>query len=262
MISEKKKLKVFLCHANADDKRAIKLYIYLLKHGVQPRRDKDVKPGEVKETAINSMMNESDAILILLSQATTKEEGYMQKQIKYAMEKHKEKSERTIFLIPIKLEECEIPIGDLTKIQSVNWFEKKGPQYLMKALAQRSKQLGGSQISIPNETDPSPDLSKEDNNILESSEDIIMRLTVESDNLREQLKTQSYLYEIKINLLIKENEDLNEIIVDLRIRLKFSEEKTNYLNQHSITGLRLHHSKIKLRSSMNKFLITNQKSKP
>ena len=103
-------LRVFLCHASQDKPSVWKLYRYLKQHGVQPWLDQqDLLPGEDWEVEIPKALFASDVILVCLSKNSVNKEGFVQKEITFALDKAMEKPEGTIFIIPVKLEDCEIP---------------------------------------------------------------------------------------------------------------------------------------------------------
>jgi hypothetical protein len=148
---ESRPLKVFLCHASADKPKVHELYRYLKKRGIQPWLDtEDLIPGQTWQTEIPKALNSSDAILICLTKNSVDKEGYVQKEIRFALDKALEMPEGRIFLIPVKLEDCEVP-HRLSEYQWVNLFEADGFAKLIKALKLRSEQLrrAGVEESLP-----------------------------------------------------------------------------------------------------------------
>jgi hypothetical protein len=79
-----------------------------------------------------------------LSQRSINKAGYVQKEIKFALDVADEQPEDTIFLIPLKLEECDVP-ERLSRWQWVNLFSANGYERLLKALRSRAGGLGLSQ---------------------------------------------------------------------------------------------------------------------
>ena len=140
-MTEKRKLKVFLCHASENKPVVQGLYERLSVAGFDPWLDSHfLLPGHDWDLEIQKAMRDSDAVIVCLSQISVVKEGYVQKEIKYAQEIQKEKPEGTIFLIPMQLEECEVPFS----LQDVHWghyFEEDGFEKLVKALNARAMQL-------------------------------------------------------------------------------------------------------------------------
>ncbi len=136
-----RKLRVFLCHSS-DDKPAVRdLYKRLYADGVEPWLDEeDLLPGQEWEQEIPEAVRNSDIVIVCLSRGSLTKKGYIQKEIKYALDISDEQPSNTIYLIPLKLEECEIP-ERLRRWQGVNLFEDKGYERLMRALKRRAEKL-------------------------------------------------------------------------------------------------------------------------
>jgi formylglycine-generating enzyme required for sulfatase activity len=134
-------LRVFLCHASQDKPAVWKLYRYLKQRGVKPWLDQaDLLPGENWEVEIPNALFSSDVILVCLSKNSVDKEGYVQKEISFALDKALEKPEGTIFVIPVKLEECELP-RRLNRYQWVELFRPDGRKRLLMGLNKRVKGL-------------------------------------------------------------------------------------------------------------------------
>jgi formylglycine-generating enzyme required for sulfatase activity len=84
-------------------------------------------------------------------------EGYVQKEIKFALDKALEMPEGRIFIIPAKLEECDLPFS-LRQYQAVNLYEKEGYTKLMKALKLRASQLERNTMKLPKEGEIAPEI--------------------------------------------------------------------------------------------------------
>ena len=135
-------LRVFLCHASQDKPTVWKLHRYLKQHGIKPWLDReDLLPGEDWEVEIPRALFASDVILVCLSKNSVNKEGFVQKEITFALDKAQEKPEGTIFIIPVKLEECEIP-KRLTRYQWVDLSRPDGRKRLLMGLNKRVNDLG------------------------------------------------------------------------------------------------------------------------
>lgn len=131
-------LRVFLCHASQDKPAVRKLYLYLKQHGVQPWLDREhLLPGQNWEVEIPKAIDTSDVILVCLSKNSVNKEGYVQKEIAFALDKALEKPEGAIFIIPVKLEDCEVP-ARLKKYQWVEYFRIDGRKRLILGLNERA----------------------------------------------------------------------------------------------------------------------------
>jgi hypothetical protein len=139
----KRPLKVFLCHAHDDKSKARELYRYLKRRGIQPWLDaENLLPGQHWQTEIPKAIETSDAIIICLSKSSVDKEGYVQKEIKFALDKALEMPEGRIFIIPARLDECDVP-RSLSSYQWVDLFDEGGYEKLMKSLKLRA-------VSVPN----------------------------------------------------------------------------------------------------------------
>ena len=137
-------LKVFLCHASGDKPAVRDLYKRLLAEGVDAWLDEEkLLPGQDWNDEILRALQESDAIIICLSKISVSKEGYVQREIKEALEKAKEKPSGTIFVIPSKLDDCEIP-NYLRQWQWVDLFTENGHERLMRSLKLRADRVGAT----------------------------------------------------------------------------------------------------------------------
>ena len=134
-------LRVFLCHASGDKPAVRDLYRRLAADGFSPWLDQeDLLPGQKWQVEIPKAVRNSDVVLVCLSQHSINKEGYVQKEIKFALDVADEKPEGTIFLIPLRLEECDVP-ERLSAWQWVNFYEDDGYTRLVRALRQRAADL-------------------------------------------------------------------------------------------------------------------------
>lgn len=135
-------LKIFLCHSSSDSSKVRELYQRLENDGFKPWLDEeDLIPGQEWQKEIPKAIHNSDVAIVCLSNNSISKSGYVQKEIKFALDVADEKAEGTIFLIPLKLEECTVP-ERLGNWQWVNYFEEKGYEKLVKALQIRALELG------------------------------------------------------------------------------------------------------------------------
>ena len=134
-------LKVFLCHSSEDKSSVRELYHRLIADNIDPWLDEEkLLPGQDWELEIRKAVRSSDSIIVCLSQNSVTKAGYVQKEIKLALDVADEQPEGKIFLIPLKLEECNAPLRLISR-QWVNLFEAKGHTKLITALNHRAKDL-------------------------------------------------------------------------------------------------------------------------
>jgi hypothetical protein len=136
--SDNSKLNVFLCHANEDKKTIRKLYKRLKKDGCQPWMDEeDLVGGQDWEMEIERAVEKSDIVLVCLSKKSITKAGFVQKEIKFALDIADRQPERSIFIVPLRLEECNLP-ERLKKWQAIESYKKDGYSRLKKALNRRA----------------------------------------------------------------------------------------------------------------------------
>lgn len=134
-------LRVFLCHSSGDKPAVRKLYRRLRDDNIQSWLDEeDLLPGQDWAVEIPKAVRAADIVLVCLSQGSTTKTGYVQKEIKHALDVADEQPEENIFIIPVKLEECEVP-NRLSRWQWVNLFEERGYERLMLALNARANEI-------------------------------------------------------------------------------------------------------------------------
>lgn len=130
--------RVFLCHSSTDKATVRNLYRRLDEDGVAPWLDEeDLLPGEEWDHAIRRAVRESDFVAVCLSSASTTRSGYVHKEIKEALDVADEQPEGTIFVIPVRLEECEVP-SRLSHLHWVDLFVDGGYARLLRALGTRT----------------------------------------------------------------------------------------------------------------------------
>jgi len=134
-------LRVFLCHSSQDKPSVRQLYHQLKTENIAPWLDEeDLVPGQNWDVEIRKAVRLCDIVIVCLSKHSINKVGYVQREIKFALDVADEQPEGTIFLIPLRLEECEIP-DRLRHLHWVNYFEEGGFLKLMQALKMRAQSL-------------------------------------------------------------------------------------------------------------------------
>ena len=134
-------LRVFLCHGSEDKAVIRQVYDRLRDDGVVPWLDeKNILPGQDWDAEIRKAVRNSHAILVCLSSKSVNKEGYLQREIRFALDVADEKPDGTIFIIPVKLDDCEIP-DRLQKLQFVKYTNENGYEMIIRALRERARKL-------------------------------------------------------------------------------------------------------------------------
>ncbi len=139
--TDKRPLKVFLCHAHSDAPAVRALYNRLVKDGVDAWLDKkQLLPGQDWELEIRKAVREADVVIVCLSKQFN-QAGFRQKEVRFALDVAMEQPEGEIFIIPARLEKCIVP-DHFIRWQWVNLFEQDGYERLARSLKRRSDSIG------------------------------------------------------------------------------------------------------------------------
>lgn len=148
---------VFLSYVREDRQKVESLYQKLSDAGFKPWMDKkDILPGEDWKFCIQKAIQRSDFFLVCLSANSVSKRGFLQKEIKDALDIWQERLESDIYLIPARLEDCEVP-ESLRRFQWVNLFEEEGWTRLVKAIKEGMKRRAPvTQPAVQESTPPEP----------------------------------------------------------------------------------------------------------
>jgi hypothetical protein len=142
------KLVPFLCHAKEDRVVVSDFSERLKKEGwIDPWFDEeDLLPGQMWQDSVIQAVRESHVVIVFLSKVAVAHEGFFQKELNLALDTAKEKPEGTIFIIPIRLGECDVPFR-LLSYQYVDYFGSNAEKQhvfesLLQSLKLRAKSLG------------------------------------------------------------------------------------------------------------------------
>lgn len=106
----KEKTKIFICHAKEDKEKALQIYDLLKREGYNPWLDnKNLVAGQNWKIEISKAIKEADFVIPLFSKLSVNKKGYVQKEFKLSLEILDEVPDDQIFLIPVRLDECDIP---------------------------------------------------------------------------------------------------------------------------------------------------------
>lgn len=119
----KRKLHVFLCHASQDKPVVRELYQRLLAEDwIDPWLDEErLLPGQDWNLEIEKAVESSDVVIVCVSGISIAKEGYIQKELRKVLNIALEKLEGAIFVLPVRLDDCELP-RQLRDRQALNYF--------------------------------------------------------------------------------------------------------------------------------------------
>ena len=140
---------IFLSYAREDKEEIESLYQKLSDAGFKPWVDtKDILPGEQWKSSIQRALQRSDFFLACLSKNSVNKRGWIQKEIKEALDIWQGMLDSDIYLVPVRLEDCDAP-DRLRDFQWVNLFEEDGWTRLVEAIQmgiERRAEKGSSEL--------------------------------------------------------------------------------------------------------------------
>lgn len=133
-------LRVFLCHSSDDKPTVRELYSLLASEGwIDAWLDEEkIYPGQDWNYEIEKAVKDADVILVCLTKKSVNKEGYVQRELRIILDLADYKPEGTLYIIPVRLEECEPP-KRIRRWQYANYFPKSQQQIAYQRLLQSLK---------------------------------------------------------------------------------------------------------------------------
>lgn len=132
-----RKIKVFISYAREDFDTANQIYNILKKEGFEPWLDQyNILPGQKWKDEISKAINKSEAFIVILSKISVTKRGYIQKEVKFALDVLKELPANQIFIIPARIEKINPSHPELADISWVDLHESRdnGIKMIIKSL--------------------------------------------------------------------------------------------------------------------------------
>jgi len=134
MKSTTQKTNIFLIHAHSDKENVYKLYQRLIADGMNAWLDVErLQPGQDWQNEIRNALLKCDVVLVCLSRGFDKQQGYRHEELKLALEKANFLPNDEVFIIPVRLEKCDMP-ESLRHLHRVDLFKAGGYNKLIGAL--------------------------------------------------------------------------------------------------------------------------------
>lgn len=122
--------KIFISYAREDLENAERMYKDIQANGLHPWMDKfSISPGKNWREEIELAIRSSRYFILLLSSNSISKRGYCQKEIKLALDVLSEFPSGEVFIIPVRLDECESNDASLNALQRVDLFPYKDGLY-------------------------------------------------------------------------------------------------------------------------------------
>ena len=71
--------------------------------------EENILPGQDWNLEIEQAVKATDAVVVCVSSISVTKEGYLQKELRRVFQIAEEKLEGAIFVLPVRLEECQMP---------------------------------------------------------------------------------------------------------------------------------------------------------
>lgn len=131
----------FLCHSHADKNAVRSLYLRLRKDSVLAWLDQEnLLPGQNWRIEIRRAILKSDIVIVCLSRSFDQKKGFRHEEISIALEKANLLPPGEIYIIPVRLEKCDMP-ESLGHLHRVDLFEAGGYAKLIQILGKQSESL-------------------------------------------------------------------------------------------------------------------------
>lgn len=131
------RIHVFLAYAEEDRPVVRKLYTALQQAGFEPWMDQEkLLAGQNWPRAIERAIDLSNFFLGCFSQRSTVKRGHFQSELRYALDLAARIPNEQIFLLPVRLNHCEVPRKIASKVHCVDLFPdwEKGIATLVEAM--------------------------------------------------------------------------------------------------------------------------------
>lgn len=128
-----RQLQIFLLYARTDQQAVQRLYRRIVKDGAIAWLDeKNILPGQDWAYEICRTIWKSDIVIVCLSKQFNQQGGYRHEELKIALAKANSLPQGETFLIPARLEKCDLP-ASLRRWQRVDLFTADGYKRLARA---------------------------------------------------------------------------------------------------------------------------------
>jgi TIR domain len=118
--SSSRQLQVFLSYASSDRKIIQDLAERLRQDGFSPWLDIErLLPGQEWAAQIEEAIRTTNVVIICISQRSITKSGFVQKEIKFALDVAEEQPDGAIFIVPLRIDDCDVP----RKLKRLQWVD-------------------------------------------------------------------------------------------------------------------------------------------
>lgn len=123
----------FVCHSSDDKEKVRELCRRFRRDGIEYWLDEErLLPGMNWSYEIEEAMRRTRYVLICLT-AAIRRAGFVHEELNQALDLARQQPEGSVFLIPVRLEPCEIP-ASLRHLHCVDYFQETGYLQLLEAI--------------------------------------------------------------------------------------------------------------------------------
>ncbi len=135
-------VQVFVAYAFEDEEHAKTLHSALKRHGFTPWLDREnLMPGQNWPRAIERAIDSSDFFIACLSRRSIIKRGHFQSELRYALELARELPLDDIFVLPVRLDDCDVPRSLNRGTHTVDLFPHwdRGMRRILRTIDRESK---------------------------------------------------------------------------------------------------------------------------
>jgi hypothetical protein len=126
--------RIFLSYAKEDTDQVRAIYQKLRRQKITPWLDlEDLLPGDEWEARILEAIRQARMVLVFLSANSVNKQGYVQKEIREALDVAEKMPEGEVFIVPVRLGDAPVPTR-LARWHWIDLFEKNGFSRLVRAI--------------------------------------------------------------------------------------------------------------------------------
>ena len=147
--------KVFISYAHEDIEVAQRLYKSLRDAGLEPWLDREsLLPGQKWKPAIKNAIEISRYFIPLFSSNSVEGRGYVQRELRVALEILDEFPSKDIFVIPVRLDNCMVSEDKVKELHMVDLFPDSNWEYsiekILKAMNIDSRSISRKETETSN----------------------------------------------------------------------------------------------------------------
>lgn len=125
---------IFIGYSSADEERVEEIYRRLFAAGFRPwAYGRDLLPGDELPARLRAAVSSADFFLACLSNNSVGETGAPEPRLSEQLNLHLQATHAKAFLIPVRLEECPVPVG-LHDLEVVDLFREGGWTHLLELI--------------------------------------------------------------------------------------------------------------------------------